>query len=252
MKKNITFIFFILFTFSGIINSQNKMTSEIKIEYDMILDLNNLTHYNAYLYFNSSNSYFVYKPVKRDSYIEEVHENDNETNIKMIDSTSVQLTVDKIKNRILEKKKPVFSKRMYVIEESIPKIQWTLAKGTKKINEFLCKKALTTFRGRNYEVWYCPELPFNYGPWKLSGLPGLILEAKDDRNQVVFNVKRIVTPYHIELPNILKGNTKTITVVEYSKIQKKEIDNFESRLKSQSDRDVKVQITYKVNDIEKE
>ncbi|MDX9697263.1 MAG: GLPGLI family protein [Bacteroidales bacterium] len=250
--KIINSLLVIIFFLPNNIYSQSKLTSEILVEYDMILDLNNLTHYNAYLYFNSSNAYFEYKPVESYNSLEEVQDNDNEASLNLIDSTTVQLTIDKINNKVLEKRKPVFSKKMYVVEEDIPKIQWTLAEETKKINEFSCKKALTTFRGRKYEVWYCPELPFNYGPWKLSGLPGLILEANDDKNQVVFNVKKIVTPYHIEMPNILKENTKTITIAEYSKIQKKEIENFESRFKSRSNRDMELHITYNVNDIEKE
>ena len=252
MKKIIFFLFFLFSSSLSIIYSQNKLTSEVMVEYNMTLDLDNLTQYDAYLYFNSSNAYFIYKPVKGSNYSEEVQENDNETRINISDSSSIQLSIDKINNRLMETKQPALSGETYVIEESIPKVQWTLLDETKKINKLICKKAITVFRGRKYEVWYCPDLPFNYGPWKLSGLPGLILEAADDMRQVVFNVKKIEMPYHIEMPSKLKENIKTITVAEYLKIQDNAIKDFEARMKSQSDRDMKIEVTYKLNDIEKE
>jgi GLPGLI family protein len=56
----------------------------------------------------------------------------------------------------------------------------------KIIGGFQCKQAFTSFRGRDYEAWYAVSLPLPMGPWKLNGLPGLILEAKDKEEEVVF------------------------------------------------------------------
>ncbi|WP_051633095.1 GLPGLI family protein [Thermonema rossianum] len=79
----------------------------------------------------------------------------------------------------------------YAYEEVI-QINWQpYPNETKEILGFKCYKAEGDFRGRHYIVWYCPDLPYPYGPWKLHGLPGLILEAHDDLNQVNFIVKRI-------------------------------------------------------------
>jgi GLPGLI family protein len=59
------------------------------------------------------------------------------------------------------------------------KLNWKLVNEIKKINNFLCSKATVNFRGRDYTVWFTDEINTPFGPWKLSGLPGLILEVYD-------------------------------------------------------------------------
>lgn len=64
---------------------------------------------------------------------------------------------------------------------------WKLTQESKRIGEYLCYKAIGQekfFDKRNeplilfYNVWYCPELPYSFGPYKTSGLPGLVLEME--------------------------------------------------------------------------
>jgi len=74
----------------------------------------------------------------------------------------------------------------YLIEETAPKINWKITKDTASFSGVKCQKATTHFKGRNWVAWFAPELPFQSGPWKLNGLPGLIIEANDDRNEVKF------------------------------------------------------------------
>ena len=74
----------------------------------------------------------------------------------------------------------------YLIEEEAPKINWKLSKDTASFSGVKCKKATANFKGRNWIAWYAPELPFQSGPWKLNGLPGLIIEAYDEKKEVQF------------------------------------------------------------------
>jgi len=74
----------------------------------------------------------------------------------------------------------------YLVKEDIPRMDWQFGKGEKIIAGFPCRQAFTAFRGREYEAWYAPSLPLPFGPWKLNGLPGLILEAQDKDQEVVF------------------------------------------------------------------
>lgn len=71
------------------------------------------------------------------------------------------------------------------------RIEWTSLDSTKIIGDMIALSASTTFRGRDYTVWYTPEIPVPTGPWKLLGLDGLILEAEDDEGAVVFKATTI-------------------------------------------------------------
>lgn len=64
-------------------------------------------------------------------------------------------------------------------EDQMPSIEWQLMDSTKTICEYECRKAIGSVYGRTWTVWYSTELPLNYGPYILCGLPGLIMAAKD-------------------------------------------------------------------------
>ena len=58
-------------------------------------------------------------------------------------------------------------------------LKWTLQDDTLTISHYLCHKAQTSYGGRTWTAWYTEDIPTTAGPWKLSGLPGLILKAGD-------------------------------------------------------------------------
>lgn len=64
-------------------------------------------------------------------------------------------------------------------EETLPAIEWQVTDSIKTICEYECQQAVGTVYGRTWTVWFASELPLNYGPYVLQGLPGLILAAKD-------------------------------------------------------------------------
>lgn len=81
--------------------------------------------------------------------------------------------------------------KVYTVQTELPKISWELRPERKTIDKYTCQRALGRYAGRDYEVWFAPDLPFQDGPWKLNGLPGLILEAHDTNNEVAFTCKGI-------------------------------------------------------------
>lgn len=76
-------------------------------------------------------------------------------------------------------------------EEPIPNLAWEMLPGDSAICDYPCQKARVTFRGRTWTVWYTLELPYSDGPWKLCGLPGLILKAEDSKRDFLFSAYRI-------------------------------------------------------------
>ena len=76
--------------------------------------------------------------------------------------------------------------RNFRCEEQIPQMNWQFVKGDTTICGYACKKATINFRGRHWKAWYTLKIPISEGPWKLHGLPGLILCAYEDKGDFKF------------------------------------------------------------------
>lgn len=84
----------------------------------------------------------------------------------------------------------VLGRELVEFEEDV-QIPWVHEKGAKTILGYDCVKASAYFRGRHWTVWYTYHIPYTAGPWKLRGLPGLILEAFDDRGEYSYEAVSI-------------------------------------------------------------
>lgn len=94
------------------------------------------------------------------------------------------------------KKDSIFSQGLvfkdpFYVKDKIYNPKWEIHQERKNISGFNSQKATTNFRGRIYEVWFTPEIPIKFGPWKLNGLPGLILVATDTKSQIEFRATKI-------------------------------------------------------------
>ena len=74
------------------------------------------------------------------------------------------------------------NQRPHYFADTLFPMEWITTEEHKMIGGIPCLKAVTRFKGRGYTAWYAPTITINDGPWKLGGLPGLILEAYDDEN----------------------------------------------------------------------
>lgn len=79
-------------------------------------------------------------------------------------------------------------------EETLPAIDWELQDSVANICGYQCRSARGTFRGRTYFVFYAEDIPVSAGPWKLRGLPGLILHADADDGKFVFHASQVGPP----------------------------------------------------------
>ena len=92
----------------------------------------------------------------------------------------------------------------YVVEEPIENIDWTLSEDSlKNVLGYDCIMATADYHGRKWTAWFTPEIPLQAGPWKLAGLPGLILEADADNGVYSFvatgiqNTTRQISPVYL-------------------------------------------------------
>ncbi|MDN3586843.1 GLPGLI family protein [Pedobacter aquatilis] len=79
-----------------------------------------------------------------------------------------------------------FLVRNYLYEEPLEEIDWNLTSETKNFRKIITQKATATYKGRQWIAWFAPDIPFSTGPWKLHGLPGLIIEAYDKNREIEF------------------------------------------------------------------
>lgn len=77
-------------------------------------------------------------------------------------------------------------------QEPMEKQQWQIvADKADTIAGYRCQQAKTSFRGREWTVWFTMDIPIHDGPWKLCGLPGLILKAEDSKKDFRFECIQI-------------------------------------------------------------
>lgn len=79
----------------------------------------------------------------------------------------------------------------FITTEDTPVQEWTITSHRKDIGEYECNLAECDFRGRHYYAWYAEDIPMPYGPWKLGGLPGLIVSAYDSDHQYEYSMVSI-------------------------------------------------------------
>lgn len=63
--------------------------------------------------------------------------------------------------------------------ENLAPFDWTIQPDTATVCGYLCTLATCSYGGRDWQAWFAEEIPSMFGPWKFSGLPGLILKVAD-------------------------------------------------------------------------
>lgn len=82
---------------------------------------------------------------------------------------------------------PIYPHR-YETHDPLAEIDWTLTDDTLTISGLLCHRATGKLYGKQWKAWYTEEIPSSAGPWKLRGLPGLIVKAEDSEGIHVFTL----------------------------------------------------------------
>lgn len=213
IQKTLT-LWLTIFWISQSLFAQSITTPLGMVTYRTKLKLHTLETYQCTLTFDKDQSLFLWNKSSKDGI-----STDDEGNLVQVNHTkdkSVQYT--NYNTQTLKSRANVYQTDWYIIEEKIPQIQWNITSQTKKIGNYDVIKATCEFRGRKYDAWFAPIIPMRFGPWKLQGLPGLILEASDNSGEIAFSLQAITKEAQ---PIALKLKEKTIDIETYFQ---KEID----------------------------
>jgi GLPGLI family protein len=83
---------------------------------------------------------------------------------------------------------------LFLYREEMPGFDWQILADTDTVLGLAVQKAKTEFGGRKWIAWFAPGVPYNEGPYKFSGLPGLILRLHDTRDHFLFEATAIEQP----------------------------------------------------------
>ena len=128
--------------------------------------------------------------IKRDSVMQRMRETRNFDRNAM---QNLRSSIDYIVEKDLIKNITYFKTRLgrdqYTYEED-RKMDWKILPETVKIGEYEAQKAETTFAGRKWYAWFTQDIPFQDGPYKFKGLPGLIIKVEDANGDYSFDLQQ--------------------------------------------------------------
>lgn len=201
-------------------NEQINYSSTFKFEY-----ISDLYVTNEFCFYKTNYIDKNQKSKSNDNTIILSDENDNFSEIVTNRKTKI------LKERLFEN---IFLMKYFSISEKTPNFKWELIDGKKTINKFKCKQAKTTFRGRTYTVWYTEQIPISSGPWKFSGLPGLILEVIDKENLYNWSLKSISYPYKGKILNFEKifNEKSKFKDISYKEFDEKKIQAIKDKIQA--------------------
>ncbi|QXP80674.1 MULTISPECIES: GLPGLI family protein [Winogradskyella] len=174
--KIISYSIILFYIITHITYAQN-MNYDVEIEYTISFNTERPTTQKGILYLDSSRkkSMFMYGKNTESSIKQSDEEN---TEYDLFSAGKKKVFYQDFNKDTLISRINLFSEQ-FIVEENIPQLKWEIHDEEKMLDKYLLKKATLYFRGRNYIAWYSEEYPLPYGPWKFSGLPGLIMEIYD-------------------------------------------------------------------------
>ncbi|MAW94449.1 MULTISPECIES: GLPGLI family protein [unclassified Leeuwenhoekiella] len=152
------------------LSNNNKIYTEIK---DAANHLNQLEYH---LYFNADIAYFEFQEQLIDQSNRSV---ENASKLARNTPFYILQASGEVFNEI------EFMGDDYLIEQHCSDYDWQILNETKVIQGYSCNKATAIIKGHNDKpteiiAYFCPQIPFNYGPKGYCGLPGMILSVEDD------------------------------------------------------------------------
>ncbi|MEO7984383.1 MAG: GLPGLI family protein [Bacteroidota bacterium] len=162
------------------------------------------------LVFNDSASYYYFFPYRKDPMKENIEYGPKVLHHSQICDLREQISYGGVAYQLPEKKR-------YYVSYPLRVIEWTYQDESKTILGYQCKKALITSIGwvkadtlyRSYTdstiAWYAEQIKLPFGPANYYGLPGVVLEAYDQRlwGRHIIAEKIVAKPVSILIPETI-------------------------------------------------
>ncbi len=131
----------------------------------------------------------------------------------------------------------------YFYEEQPGEWNWEIGGAVKGILRYECIEATTEFHGRKWTAWFAPEIPVQNEPWKLGGLPGLILEACPEGGQYRFIATGIQQPAKPISPVYLANEYEKTNRMDFLREKRSFLNNPLGKINAQLNGEIKVMKT---------
>lgn len=130
----------------------------------------------------------------------------------------------------------------YKVQDNWVEMTWKIHDEFKTIAGYTTQKATTTFRGTDYTAWFSDKLPFPYGPLKLFGLEGIILEVEIHENKENNKITAYEVCYPCENTNQISAPDESITKTIEEEVRFK--DNFSYYFVNEINKNEKFPVVY--------
>ncbi|MBB6461751.1 GLPGLI family protein [Flammeovirga kamogawensis] len=114
----------------------------------------------------------------------------------------------------------------YIYHEKVENaMQWELHSDKKIIANYRCQKATVNYAGRDYEAWFTMDVPISEGPYKFTGLPGLVIEVYDTNRDYHFMLTYLQKYEHYKPITKPRISASEVTHQKFLKIRDKAFKN---------------------------
>ncbi len=179
MKKR--FLYVLIVSFSPIFSQTN--TLYVRYSYDYIYDVSGKPVYCELKNSDNKSKFIIHK---QEFDPKTIDFDDNDKIIGVLIDFEDEVYKD-FANNTYYSYAGILYQRKAILKDSLNQVDWTIDNQKEKnILGYKCIEAKTKFKGRNYIAYFTNEIGIFDGPWKFSGLPGLILELYEEDKMISF------------------------------------------------------------------
>ncbi|MGB3106229.1 GLPGLI family protein [Sphingobacterium siyangense] len=216
-KNNILALILILLSIGNVFSQEKK--NAIQIIYNLkYLDDTTKTNFvqeNAELTIVGEQSYFI---TIQKSILDSIeYFGMPQSNYRRFKSKGLRVYKD-LSKKLIAQYEEFLPKNYLFSEENLSDLVWNIREDTLSIHSYLCQKATINYGGRSWTAWFTSEIPISDGPYKFSGLPGLIIQMYDSKRH-----------WNIDFAQLLYKDTKRIDLPFKDAIKKDKVKIFKDK-----------------------